>query len=85
MATGVVFLFSAVFHEIVLSTPFRFYAMHAFIGMLIQAPLIHITKKIDKYFENDLLSNGIFWSIFCLVGQPIGLFLYNYDLWKLKQ
>ena len=42
------FLFSAVFHELIISLPFRHISFHAFFGMLAQAPLIFITKQIDR-------------------------------------
>jgi diacylglycerol O-acyltransferase-1 len=80
--TLAVFFFSAVFHEYIISTPFRMYTMHVFIGMMAQAPLIFITKLIDKTFDNSFVGNAIFWSAFCVVGQPMGIILVNYDLFK---
>ena len=77
-----VFFFSAVFHEYIISTPFRMYTMHVFIGMMAQAPLIFFTKLIDKTFDNSFVGNAIFWSAFCVVGQPMGIILVNYDLFK---
>ena len=41
------FLFSAVFHELIISLPFRHISFHAFFGMLAQAPLIFLTKQLD--------------------------------------
>ena len=41
-----------------------------------------ITKLIDKTFDNSFVGNAIFWSAFCVVGQPMGIILVNYDLFK---
>ena len=45
------FLFSAVFHELIISLPFRHISFHAFFGMLAQAPLIFLTKQLDHRYE----------------------------------
>jgi diacylglycerol O-acyltransferase 1 len=70
VATFVTFLFSALLHEIIISVPFRHIGFHAFIGMMAQAPLIYVTKKLDSYFDNSYLSNALFWTIFCIIGEP---------------
>jgi diacylglycerol O-acyltransferase 1 len=69
VATFVTFLFSALLHEIIISVPFRHIGFHAFIGMMAQAPLIYVTKKLDSYFDNSYLSNALFWTIFCIIGE----------------
>jgi diacylglycerol O-acyltransferase-1 len=69
LATIIVFAFSAIFHEVVISTPFRHYAMYAFFGMLAQAPLTFLTKFIDQMFDNAFVGNAIFWCVFCVVGK----------------
>ena len=79
------FFFSAALHEVILSVPFRTLSMHAFFGMLLQAPLSFITKEIDKRFDNAFIGNAIFWLSFCVVGQPLGILLIAYDRWKLTQ
>ena len=30
------------------------------------------------------MGNAIFWSAFCLVGQPMGIIMFYYDLWKMS-
>jgi len=85
IATLIVFTFSAAFHEIVISTPFRYFAFHAFFGMLLQVPLVMITKMIDRRFDNPLIGNVIFWLSFCIIGQPMGVLMYYYDIWKISQ
>ncbi len=79
------FFFSAALHEVILSVPFRCLSMHAFVGMLLQAPLSFITKEIDRRFDNPFVGNAIFWLSFCVVGQPLGILLISYDRWKLAQ
>ena len=76
ICTYAVFLFSAIFHEVIISVPFRMLTLHAFFGMLSQAPLIWMTKKIDRMIDNALISNGFFWLTFCVIGQPIGIILF---------
>jgi diacylglycerol O-acyltransferase-1 len=83
MATLVVFLFSALMHEVAISLPFRHISFHAFFGMLAQAPLISVAKYIDRTFDNAFLGNALFWCTFCIVGQPVGVIMYYYDLSKL--
>ena len=84
MATFVVFFFSAIAHELILSVPFRKITLHAFLGMLAQAPLTYVTKLVDKRFESAFLGNCLFWVCFCAVGQPMGLILFAYDNFKLR-
>lgn len=84
VGTIVVFFFSAVFHEYIISTPFRMYTMHVFLGMMLQAPLIFITSKIDRIFDNSFVGNAIFWSSFCVVGQPVGIILVYTALSKVS-
>ncbi len=52
--------------------------------MLLQAPLIYITKLVDKRFDNAAIGNVFFWLVFCVLGQPMGVIMYNYDLWKIS-
>jgi hypothetical protein len=122
-----VFAFSATMHEIILSLPFKYVALHAFNGMVrccqsvvdthclsmdidcfpyessssypscalslssriisipsqvAQVPLIALTKYIDRRFDNAFVGNALFWCIFCVVGQPMGIMMYYYDLSK---
>lgn len=69
VATTVVFLFSALLHEVVISVPFRHITLHAFFGMMAQAPLITLTRMIDARFDNAFLGNVIFWCLFCIIGK----------------
>ncbi len=83
-ATFGVFFFSAVFHEVIISVPFKHISMHAFYGMLAQAPLTFLTRVLNDRFDNALIGNAFFWCVFCIVGQPCGILLIAYDHWRLK-
>lgn len=77
-ANLIVFFVSAVAHEYLVSVPLGFISYWAFLAMLMQAPAIFIQKKLDKLLriENSELSNVSFWIFFCIVGQPLVVFIY---------
>jgi len=64
---------------------FRYFALHAFFGMLAQAPLVAFSKYIDRRFDNPVLGNVMFWLTFCVIGQPMGVIMYYYDFWRISQ
>lgn len=72
VATSLVFLFSAIFHEIVISVPLHTFKFYFFLGMILQIPAMYL----GKYFEHSVIGNIIFWIGFCFFGQPIGILLY---------
>jgi diacylglycerol O-acyltransferase 1 len=78
-ATFIVFLLSAVIHEVLVSIPFHMIRPWTFIGMMMQLPLVAITKIIQKKNPGTSLGNFIFWLSFCLVGQPMAVILYTVD------
>ena len=57
----------------------------AFIGMMIQIPLIGFTDMLKKVkgIRGEVAGNMIFWISFCLVGQPLGALLYFFA-WHAK-
>ena len=81
-ATFVVFLVSAILHEVLVSVPFHMVRFHSFLGMLGQLPLVAVTKKIEKIWPGSSIGNVIFWIIFCVVGQPMAVLLYTIDYWN---
>ena len=83
-ATFIVFFFSAFFHELVISVPFKHITMHAFFGMMVQAPLTYVTRIVDARYNSAFFGNIIFWLVFCVVGQPIGILFIAYDHWRLN-
>jgi len=83
-AMFVVFFFSAVIHEMMISIPFHMIRSYSFLGMMSQIPLVMITKYIDKVRPGSSLGNIIFWLSFCILGQPMAIILYTIDYWKLS-
>ena len=79
-AAFVCFLFSAVFHEVLVSVPFHMVRIYAFAGMLGQMPLVFITKKFERAFGETywwpVVGNVLFWVTFCVVGQPMSVLMY---------
>lgn len=57
----------------------------AFIGMVVQLPLISVTLPLEKMqgLNGKVLGNCIFWVSFCLVGQPLAALLYFFA-WQAK-
>lgn len=50
----------------------------AFIGMVVQIPLIFATLPLEKMkgINGKVIGNCIFWVSFSLVGQPLAALLY---------
>jgi diacylglycerol O-acyltransferase 1 len=82
-AVYLAFFFSAVMHEFIISIPFQRISFHAFLGMLLQAPLVPITRKLNALFNNPSIGNIFFWMTFCIIGQPIGIIMYYYESWDM--
>lgn len=84
-ATFVVFFFSAILHEVLISVPCHNLQIWSFLAMMGQLPLIFITKMIDKRMPNSSVGNIIFWLSFCAIGQPMAMLLYTIDYWEHNQ
>ncbi|PYI23639.1 putative diacylglycerol O-acyltransferase [Aspergillus violaceofuscus CBS 115571] len=84
-ASTVVFLVSAVLHEMLVGIPTHNLIGVAFAGMMFQLPLIAITAPLEKIQDPSgrVIGNSIFWVSFCLVGQPLGALLYFFA-WQAK-
>jgi len=70
VATFAVFFFSAVMHEVLISIPFHMLRPWSFLGMMGQIPLVVVTKYLYRKNPGSSIGNIIFWTSFCLVGQP---------------
>lgn len=82
----VVFFVSAVFHELVLGVPLHLVRLWAFLGIMLQVPLVLITEHIHKRLKRDEAGNIVFWLTFCVVGQPLSVLLYYHDyLYEVRQ
>ena len=84
-ATFVVFFFSAILHEVLISVPCHNLQIWSFLAMMGQLPLIFVTKMIDKRMPNSSVGNFIFWISFCFIGQPMAMLLYTIDYWEHNQ
>lgn len=78
-ATFVVFLVSAIMHEVLVSVPFHMVRPWSFLGMMMQIPLVAITKYFYRKHPGSSIGNMVFWLSFCVVGQPMAIMLYTAD------
>ena len=77
MASFIVFSFSAVFHEYLISVPLKMLKFYAFAGMFVQVPLGMISELVCKNF-GPRYGNMIVWlSLIC--GQPVAIIMYVYE------
>ncbi|KAI8634722.1 diacylglycerol O-acyltransferase [Xylariaceae sp. FL1651] len=84
-ASIIVFFVSAVLHELLVGVPTKNIIGVAFLGMLIQIPLIWITRPLEnmKGPHGKLIGNTIFWVSFTILGQPFAALIYFYA-WQAK-
>ncbi|KAI4379978.1 hypothetical protein MLD38_006213 [Melastoma candidum] len=80
VALLIVFLISAVFHELCIAVPCHMFKLWAFMGIMFQVPLVVLTNYLQKKFSNTMVGNMVFWLFFCILGQPMCILLYYHDL-----
>eukprot|EP00850_Spirogloea_muscicola_P020834 SM000228S07374 [mRNA] locus=s228:34353:38324:- [translate_table: standard] len=80
LAMLIVFLLSAIFHEVVVGIPCHMVRFWAFLGIAFQVPLIVLTNSLYEHFGTPMVGNMLFWFFFCIVGQPMCLLLYYHDV-----
>ena len=78
-SSALVFLLSAVAHEYIISIPLRVFHYWAFLAMILQLPLVQISRIYTQNFPLSSFGNMFFWVVFCIVGQPMGILLYYYS------
>jgi diacylglycerol O-acyltransferase-1 len=81
LASLLVFLLSAVVHEVIFSVPLRAVHFWAFSAMLFQLPLVLVTRCLLPSMP-PAIGNMFFWSSFCLIGQPVGILLYYWSYYE---
>lgn len=82
-SSTMVFVVSAVLHEVLVGIPTHNVIGAAFLSMIIQIPLIFATAPLEKMGSlGATVGNFIFWLSFFL-GQPLGVILY-YLAWNIK-
>lgn len=79
VSTFLVFLFSAIMHEVLISVPFHSLRPWSFLGMMGQIPLVVVTKYLYRKYPGSSIGNILFWVSFCVVGQPMAILLYTID------
>ncbi|KAK1313704.1 Diacylglycerol O-acyltransferase 1 [Acorus calamus] len=80
VAVMIAFLISAVFHELCIGIPCHIFKLWAFLGIMFQVPLVILTNYLQNKFKNAMVGNMIFWSCFCILGQPMSVLLYYHDV-----
>ncbi|CRK18959.1 hypothetical protein BN1723_017729 [Verticillium longisporum] len=85
VASVAVFFLSAVLHEVLVGVPTHNIIGVAFLGMLLQLPLIAITTPLEKMKTptGRMIGNCIFWISFTILGQPFAALMYFYA-WQAK-
>jgi len=84
VAVLISFVVSAIFHELCIAVPCHIFKFWAFIGIMLQVPLVMITSYLQDKFSNSMVGNMIFWCFFSIFGQPMCLLLYYHDLMNRK-
>ncbi|KAI1813935.1 diacylglycerol O-acyltransferase [Poronia punctata] len=84
-ASFIVFFVSALLHELLVGVPTKNIIGVAFLGMLVQIPLIMITRPLEQMRGRNgkLIGNVIFWVSFTILGQPFAALVYFYA-WQAK-
>ena len=77
----IIFLISAFLHEYIIAFPTGIYHGWALIAMLLQLPLIFISRLIKKKFSNRSIGNYLFWISFSILGHPMAVLLYYWS-WR---
>nr|CAD1843153.1 unnamed protein product [Ananas comosus var. bracteatus] len=84
VAVFISFLTSAIFHELLVAVPCHSFKFWAFLGIMLQIPLVILTKYLQNKFRNTMVGNMIFWFFFCIFGQPMCILLYYHDVMNRK-
>ncbi|CAK7269695.1 hypothetical protein SEPCBS57363_003731 [Sporothrix epigloea] len=84
-ASLMVFVISALLHELAVGIPTHNIIGVAFFGMLLQLPLIFMTAPLENMQSatGRLLGNCTFWISFTVLGQPFAALMYFYA-WQAK-
>ncbi len=77
----VVFFFSAILHELVVGVPCHSVNGTAFLGIMFQSVGVIVTQPLEKSRLGATIGSIIFWSTFCLLGQPTLVVIYFLATW----
>lgn len=80
-----VFVFSGFLHELAIGVPSHRILGVAFLGMVLQTPLIQLTEPLSKRngMSGKVFGNCMFWINFVFVGQPLAAMIYFFS-WQAK-
>jgi len=80
-----VYIFSGVLHELAVGVPTHNILGVAFLGMMLQVPLILMTEPLSRGggISGKVIGNCIFWINFVFVGQPLAAMIYFFS-WHAK-
>ncbi|KAK6944798.1 Membrane bound O-acyl transferase, MBOAT [Dillenia turbinata] len=78
------FFLSAIFHELCIAVPCHIFKLWAFMGILLQIPLVMLTNFLQNQFKSTMVGNMIFWLFFSILGQPMCILLYYHDVMNRK-
>ncbi|KAJ6993660.1 diacylglycerol O-acyltransferase 1-like [Populus alba x Populus x berolinensis] len=70
--------------QLCIAVPCHVFKLWAFIGIMLQVPLVVITKFLQNKFRSSMVGNMIFWLFFSILGQPMCVLLYYHDLMNRK-
>ncbi|KAI4838869.1 diacylglycerol O-acyltransferase [Plasmodium brasilianum] len=80
----IVFLISAILHEYIISIPLKLgFSGYFFFIFIAQVPLMQLTNY-SFFKKHKTIGNSIFWVVFCVMGQPLILFIYYYS-WSVRR
>jgi len=82
VAKLLVFLVSALLHEVLISIPCHMVGYYAFLGMLAQVPSVYFSQLLNKIVKNPVIGNVMFWCTLPLIGQPVLILLYWYQYFQ---
>lgn len=77
IASLIVFMFSAFFHEYLVSVPLKMFKIWAFTGMMGQMPLSYISRAMEVRW-GPRWGNIVVWASIIL-GQPLCIMMYYHD------
>ncbi|PAN17638.1 hypothetical protein PAHAL_3G145800 [Panicum hallii] len=66
--------------KLCVAVPCRILKFWAFLGIMLQIPLIVLTSYLKNKFRDTMVGNMIFWFFFCIYGQPMCVLLYYHDV-----
>lgn len=72
-SSAICFIISGILHEFILSLSLKSFNGYFFLGMIGQIPLHAISMAVYGRYRN--IANYFFWVMFCIIGQPILLYL----------